>query len=644
MDAAMTDLGPRDRFTRRWIVPALCIAISLAAIFWSLGGPIRIGVRVYAEQVLVAVLMMGLAVCFLTRRASAKSSVTDPIPLYDYALAAIALVYGIYLTWVFPDLSQNVFFRQTEAIIVASIGLAMLLEGLRRAIGWSLIVIFAMIGGYAFFADYFPGPLQGSGISLQRLISFTILDSAAMAGAALYIAVAVVIPFILLAQLLLATGGSAFFSDLSASLMGRYRGGAGKIAIVGSALFGTISGSAVSNVASTGGITIPLMKESGYQPHTAGAIEASASTGGQLMPPVMGAAAFLLAENLQVPFTDVIIAAIVPSLLYFFSLFVFADLEAGRRGIRPVEESRIPAVMQTIIRGWFLLLPFVVLLTGLFAYAMRPETAALYAVGVLFLIALVRTYEGGRIGLRDLTEALVRTGQASVEIVIICAVAGIIIGLFSLSGLSFGMTFFLVQIGQTSLLLLLLMTAIICIVLGMGLPTVGVYLLLATLAAPPLVQLGLTPMAAHLFVLYFGMLSMLTPPVAIAAFVAASMAGAPPMRTGFEAVRIAWPAYVVPFLFAASPSLILAGTPVDNTIAFITAAGGVTLITAAIVGFAGGLLAIPMRLGVALAGIVLLLPANLLPISGLLSLAAGAVGISLWIASGRARNTVAAGE
>jgi TRAP transporter 4TM/12TM fusion protein len=645
MDAALTDFSPRDRFTRRWIVPALCIAMTMAAIFWSLGGPVRIGVRVYAEQILVAVLTMGLAVCFLTRRASTKTSDTAPIPLYDYALAAIAFVYGIYLTWVFPDLSQNVFFRPTEAIIVASIGLPLLLEGLRRSIGLSLIVILACMCGYALFADLFPGPLEGRGISLRRLINFTILDSAAMAGAALYIAVAVVIPFILLARLLLATGGSAFFSDLSASLMGRYRGGAGKIAIVGSALFGTISGSAVSNVASTGGITIPLMKESGYRPQTAAAIEASASTGGQLMPPIMGAAAFLLAENLGVPFTDVIIAAIVPSLLYFFSLFIFADLEAGRRGILPVEESRIPAVMKTLIRGWFLLLPFVVLLVGLFAYAMRPETAALYAVGVLFLIALVRTYEGGRIGFRDLVEALVRTGQASVEIVIICAVAGIIIGLFALSGLSFGMTFFLVQLGQTSLFLLLLMTALICIVLGMGLPTVGVYLLLATLAAPPLIQLGLLPMSAHLFVLYFGMLSMLTPPVAIAAFVAASMAGAPPMRTGFEAVRIAWPAYVVPFLFAASPSLILAGTPVENTIAFVTAAAGVSLITAAIVGFAGAILATPMRLGFALAGIVLLLPPDLLPVSGVMSAIAAVCGIGLWIASTRgARNAIAPGQ
>ena len=277
----------------------------------------------------------------------------------------------------FTDLSESVVFRPTQAIVTASIGLILLVEALRRAIGWSLLAILLAVAFYALYANLFPGPLEGRAISLRRVVNFMVLDSAAMAGAALYIAVAVVIPFILLARLLMATGGSAFFADLSAGLMGRYRGGAGKIAIVGSALFGTISGSAVSNVASTGGITIPLMKNDGYRPKTAAAIEASASTGGQLMPPIMGASAFLLAENLQVPVTAVIVAAIVPSLLYFFSLFIFADLEAGRRGIRRVDPTRIPKLGSTVGRGWFLLMPFAVLLTGLFAFAMRAETAAL---------------------------------------------------------------------------------------------------------------------------------------------------------------------------------------------------------------------------------------------------------------------------
>jgi TRAP transporter 4TM/12TM fusion protein len=622
-----------ERVVRDGIVPLLCLFIALAAMFWALGGPVRLGLQIYAEQLLISVLAATLAVCFLTRRAWRRSPVSAPIPAYDYLLAAAAIAHGAYLTWVFPDLATSVFFRPTEAIIVSSIGLALLLEGLRRAVGWALVVILGLVVFYALFSSNFGGVFAGRSIAPRRVVNFLVLDSAAMAGAALYIAVSVVIPFVLLAQLLLGTGGSQFFSDLSAALMGRYRGGAGKIAIVGSALMGTVSGSAVSNVASTGGITIPLMKSSGYPARTAAAIEATASTGGQLMPPVMGAAAFLMAENLQVPYPQVVLASIVPSILYFLSIFVFADLEAGRRGIAPLPASRIPALLGVLARGWFLLLPFVVLIVGLFSFALRAETAAIYAVGTLALLGLVRTYDGGRIGWRVLLDTLVRTGQGSVEIVIICAAAGMIIGIVGLSGLSFGLGFFLIQMGQSSLFLLLVVTGVVCILMGMGLPTVGVYLLLATLAAPPLVALGLSPMAAHMFVMYFGMLSMITPPVAIAAFVAANMAGTEPMRTSVEAVRVGWPAFVVPFLFVASPSLLLAGTPVDNVVALVTACLGVTLLTAAIAGFAAGHMTLPQRALMTVPGVLLLLPPEMLPAAPLVYLSAGAAGIVLWRAT-----------
>ena len=628
--------SPVERFVRAGLVPVLCAFLCLASIAWALGVPVRLGIQLYAEQLLISVLAATLAVCFLTRRAQRRLPSSAPIPFYDYLLAAAALGHGTYLTWVFPDLATSVFFRPTEAIIVSSIGLVLILEGLRRAIGWALLIILGLAVGYALFASHFGGVFAGRSIGWRRVVNFLVLDSAAMAGAALYIAVAVVIPFVLLAQLLLTTGGSRFFSDLSSALMGRYRGGAGKIAIVGSALMGTVSGSAVSNVASTGGITIPLMKGSGYRPHTAAAIESTASTGGQLMPPVMGAAAFLMAETLQIPYSQVVIASIVPSFLFFLAVFVFADLQAGRQGIARLPASRIPAVLGVLARGWFLMLPFVVLVVGLFAYALRAETAAIYGLATLGVIGLIRTYEGGRIGWRTLVETLVRAGQASIEIVIICAAAGMIIGIVGLSGLSFGLGYFLIQMGQSSLLLLLLVTAGVCILLGMGLPTVGVYLLLATLAAPPLVQLGLSPMAAHMFVMYFGMLSMITPPVAIAAFVAANMAGAPPMRTALEAVRVGWPAFLVPFLFVASPSLLLAGTATENLIAALTAAGGVALVTAAITGFAAGPLSVPLRLGVATAGLLLLLPPELLPAAPLLYLAAAGAGVLLWRLSGRA--------
>ena len=589
-----------------YLVAGLAILTTLAAIVWSSSLPLWIGVRVYSEQVLILVLGCAMAITFLTRRLSRR--VDETPPLFDWICAAASMGLGLYLMLRFPTLSENVFYHPTEALIVSAIGLVLLVEAVRRSMGLALIVILGTVCLYALFSDMLSGPLQSRAVRWDRLLTFLVLDSASLAGAALYIAVAVVVPFLILAQLLLMSGGSQFFSDLSLALTGRSRGGAGKIAIVGSALFGSVSGSAVSNVASTGAITIPLMKSGGYKPKTAAALEASASTGGQLMPPIMGASAFLLAENLQVAYAEVMLAALLPSVLYYVSLFIFADLEAGRLKIAPIDAADIPRTRDVLLRGWFLILPFAVLLGGLFVFNLRPETSALYAVLSLFLMSLVRTYDGGRIKARALVEVLIRSGKAAVEVVLICAIAGMIIGLFARSGLSFGLGFFLVQLGKSSLILLLLVTAGVCILLGMGLPTVGVYLLLSTLAAPPLVQLGLEPMAAHLFVLYFGMLSMLTPPVAIAAFVAANMAKAPPMATGFEAVRIAWPAFVVPFLFVASPALLLDAAWGVVAWTVCVTLSGVFCITACLVGFLMRQIGAGVRLALLACGIGLLWP------------------------------------
>lgn len=611
--------------------PALSVlgaAAAILAVVWSSSLPLWLGVRVYSEQLLLVVLAISLAMCFLGRRWNGEAG--GRVPALDLGLAALSLGWGIALAVRFPVLSQEIFYHPTEALAFSLIGLPLLVEGVRRTMGWSLLAILAAVCLYALFADQFSGPLENRPIKPERLATYLILDSAALPGQALYIAVAVVFPFLILAQLLLATGGSGFFSDISMALMGRSRGGAGKIAIMGSAFFGSVSGSAVSNVASTGAITIPLMKQGGYKPHTAAAIEATASTGGQLMPPIMGAAAFLLAENLQVSYTEVMLAALIPSALYYIALFVFADVEAARRGIARVEESRIPRALTVLIRGWFVLAPFVVLLGGLFAFNLRPETAALYAALTLFLLSLVRTYAGGPIKPRLLWDTLSRAGRSGVEIVLICAIAGMIIGLFARSGLSFGLTHFLIQLGEASLLLLLAVTAGVCILLGMGLPTVGVYLLLSTLAAPPLVKLGLDPMAAHMFVLYFGMLSMITPPVAIAAFVAANMAGARPMATGWEAVRIGWTAYIVPFLFAGSPALLLIGGPVEVAAAMVTAVAGVWLATCGIVGWLGRMLSAPERLAAGLCGVAAMVPHGAVEFGTLLNLIGLAGGAAIW--------------
>ena len=586
-----------------FIISIFAFLITFTAVFWSSGAPLWFDWRVYPEQILLIALALAMAVAFLTRSGSLQS--------LSIILAILSLIFGSWLAVRFPVLSENVFYHPTEALLVSLLGLVLILEAVRRTMGWSLIVILGLVCLYALFSSNFSGPLQSRSISPDRLLKFLVLDSASLAGAALTIAVAVVVPFLILAQLLLATGGAKFFSDFSLALAGRKRGGAGKIAILGSAFFGPVSGSAVSNVASTGAITIPMMKDGGYQKETAGAIEAAASTGGQLMPPIMGAAAFLLAENLQANYIDVMKAALIPSVLYYISLFLFADLEAGRRQIDRVPEHMIPSLSTVIKRGWFVFIPFALILVALFNLHLRPETAALIAVLSFIIISLFLRYDGSKLDLRLFLRSFVSAGKAAVEIILICAIAGMIIGLVARSGLSFGLGFFLVQLGKSSLLLLLIVTAVVCIVMGMGLPTVGVYLLLASLAAPPLVELGLNPMAAHLFVLYFGMLSMLTPPVAIAAFVAANLAKADAMRTALEAVRIGWPAYLIPFIFIATPELLLNGSITAILVMFIKSLVGVAVITSGIVGFWKVKLELFERIFLIISGVIVLLPMSL---------------------------------
>ena len=604
-----------------FIISIFAFLITFTAVFWSSGAPLWFDWRVYPEQILLVALALAMAVAFLTRSGSLQS--------LSIILAILSLIFGSWLAVRFPVLSENVFYHPTEALLVSLLGLVLILEAVRRTMGWSLIVILGLVCLYALFSSNFSGPLQSRSISPDRLLKFLVLDSASLAGAALTIAVAVVVPFLILAQLLLATGGAKFFSDFSLALAGRKRGGAGKIAILGSAFFGSVSGSAVSNVASTGAITIPMMKDGGYQKETAGAIEAAASTGGQLMPPIMGAAAFLLAENLQANYIDVMKAALIPSVLYYISLFLFADLEAGRRQIDRVPEHMIPSLSTVIKRGWFVFIPFALILVALFNLHLRPETAALIAVLSFIIISLFLRYDGSKLDLRLFLRSFVSAGKAAVEIILICAIAGMIIGLVARSGLSFGLGFFLVQLGKSSLLLLLIVTAVVCIVMGMGLPTVGVYLLLASLAAPPLVELGLNPMAAHLFVLYFGMLSMLTPPVAIAAFVAANLAKADAMRTALEAVRIGWPAYLIPFIFIATPELLLNGSITAILVMFIKSLVGVAVITSGIVGFWKVKLEFFERFLLMISGVIVLLPMSLA--DEIVWVIFGAVLITFWI-------------
>jgi TRAP transporter 4TM/12TM fusion protein len=631
----------------RWVVGSLAAALTGGAVAWSVGIYQILELSIYTEQFAAVMLAGTLALGYLHLPAR-RDAPRERIPWYDWCAAVASLAAGLYLSVRYPALVDLILLRPVDAVAVGSILIVLLLEALRRGTGPALPVIVIVFLGYALVANLVPGPLQGRATDWQKLAGYLALDVNGMLGVPIQIGTTVVTAFIFFGALLTATGGSRFFTELALTWMGRFRGGAAKIAVVASALFGSISGSAVANVVATGVVTIPMIKRSGYAPHQAGAIEAVASTGGQLMPPVMGASAFLMAEFLQIPYSAVVLAALLPALLYYFALFVQADLEAGRVGIKRVDETEIPRARE-VLRGMHFVAPFVVLVVALFGYNLQPELAALWSALVLVVLALALGYKGERPGILQLLDAFRTTGLAILEIILITAGAGLVIGVLAISGLGFNLTLALVTIGGGNLLLLLALAAIVCIVLGMGLPTVGVYVLLAALVAPALVEVGVLPIAAHMYVMYFGMMSMITPPVALAAYAAAGLARADPMRTGFEACRFGWSAFIVPFLFVLSPTLLLIGPPGSVALAVVTAALGIWLASIGVIGYFLRPIGTWARCLFGFAGIMALIPAGAFPgavITDVVGAAVGAVLIAreVWIARGRRRAPAPGGE
>ncbi len=582
--------------------------VTVLAIGWAVSFQRVIGLNIYPQQLFAAILGLTLAVSYLVLPRVRRTS-RVAVPWLDAAFAVLALAMAGYVAVEYPRLVLLIFSRPLDAWLPGLIILLLTLEALRRATGWALVIIIAVFILYALFGDVFPGRLQGRAQNWQLLSAYMALDSNGMLGLPMSVAATIVVAFILFGTLLGITGGSQFFTDAAMIAMGRFRGGSMKIAVVASGLFGSISGSAVANVVGTGVVTIPMIKRDGYPAHKAGAIEAVASTGGQLMPPVMGAAAFLMAEFLAVPYSEIVLAALVPAILYYVALFIQADLEAARLGIRAVPKSEIPQ-RRVVAVGIHFAFAFALLIYLLFWQRYQPERAATWASLALIATSLVIGYRGARPSLRAIAGSLSRCGHGVTEIILISAASGIVIGVLNVTGLSFNLTYLLVQVGGGSAALLLFLSALVCIVLGMGLPTLGVYVLLAALVAPALVQVGIEPIGAHLYVLYFGMMSMITPPIALAAFAAASIAKAPAMATGWAAMRFGWSAYVIPVLFVLSPTLLLRGETWDITIAVASAGMGVWLVSSALAGYFSGHLSRLTRIGFAAFGLIALVPAT----------------------------------
>jgi TRAP transporter 4TM/12TM fusion protein len=588
------------------------------AVFWGLDLPMRLGLLIYTEQFLAAALALAFFIAYLRAEGSLNA-----------ILSAVGLAAGGWLALRYPVLQADVLSHPAEALGLSIVLLVLLVDCCRRTAGLPLAFVFGFFFLYALVGHLLPGALQTKRVSLGRLLPYLALDTSSMLGAALIIACSTVILFMFFGRILQACGGAQFFNDVSMSLFGRYRGGPGKVEVCASALFGTISGSAVANTMSTGIITIPNMKRFGYPPVMAGAIEAVSSTGGQIMPPVMGAAAFLMADTLQMRYAAIAIAAIVPAALYYFSVFLQVDHEAARRRIGGLDPATLPRFGHVLGAGWPFLVPFAVMFYCMLGLNLEAEPSVLIGAASLVPFAASKGYAGERLTWSSALHAVVMTGRESVDIVVICAIAGCVIGLLNITGLALGLSLSLVKIGEHSLPLLLIVVAFISVILGMGLPTTGVYLLVAVLAAPALVKLGVQPLAAHMFVFFYGCLSMITPPVAMAAYAAAHIAQASPMRVGWTACLLGWPAFVLPFLFVASPALLLSGNRLDVGASVVTAVAGVWLASSAIGGFFLDELSPAKRALFAVCGLLLLIPTDAFTGAGIVNLVAAALGAGL---------------
>ena len=647
IDENQQDPGDAGQDRARWprvLKAALAGTLTLLSLAQAADIGSRLGYSYYTEQFLAVILGLSLALVFLgSNGAQGKRPPGHPPGILDLLLGFAGLALSLYVAWAYPSLVGRAMMLPWDALLTGSLLFLLVLEALRRCVGWVLVIVVVVICGYGLIGHLVPGVLQTREVAPPRMAVYLAFDPNGLLGLTLNVAATVVIAFVFFGQLLLHSGGANFFNDIATATMGRRRGGAAKISIVASGLFGSISGVVVSNIVATGVVTIRLMTNSGFRRTTAAAVEAVASTGGQIAPPVMGAVAFLMADILQRPYSEIVVAAIVPALLYYVSLFAQADLLAAKQDIKPVEGEEIPPVSKVMSRGWVFVIPFAAIVVALFWFNQRGETAALWGSGAALAIGLFFGYGKAKMTLRHLWDCVVETGVAITDIVMISAAAGFIIGVLNVTGLGFAVTYALVDLGQGNLFILLLISAAVCLVLGMGMPTVGVYLLLAVLVAPSLVESGVEPIAAHLFIFYLGMMSMVTPPVGIGAFFAASIAKAPPMATAIESMRFGWTAYIIPFLFVFSPALLLIGNPVDSVVAVSTAVLGVYAISAAFIGWLHGPAGIARRVAIAAAGIALLLPPG---IGGAMTLWINGAGLAalavLWsVGRGESRRAMA---
>lgn len=555
--------------------------IPIIGVLWVLDIPqTYFGFAVVGEEAVSTILGVACAAAFLKYPYAKKAG------LFEVALGVIAICAWMWSAVHYEAWIVGMADRTPDKWVPGVFALLLMMEAMRKASGMPITILVWILIVYAFFGHHLPGVFEAEHHTPTKIILYNYADSNGVPGLVLRVVASIVLAFIILGKLMEVSGATLFFTDLAMGWMGHRKGGPAKVAVVASSAFGMVSGSTVGNIMSTGIVTIPLMKRTGFKAQYAAAIEAVASNGGQIAPPVMGATAFLIAEFLEVAYIDVVIAAAIPAALYFLVLFLQVDAIAGRFGLKGIPKDELPQVLRVFIQGWIFLVPIGVLLYFLFWLGFNPALSALYGVGALLVLFVIKKRR--LLTKAELSDFVFGSGENMLPLVMIGGGAGVVIGVLNSTGLGFQLALVLANVGTAAgLFTMLLLTAIIAIVLGMGMPTAAVYILLSIVLAPALAEMGVVPMAAHLFLFYFGLLSMLTPPVAVASYVAAGLAGSNMWITGLVGMQLAAAAYLLPFLWIYNPALLFIGTWQEITLVILSAAVGAWMLARAITEFNG---------------------------------------------------------
>ncbi|NPV42607.1 MAG: TRAP transporter permease [Firmicutes bacterium] len=605
----------QEKFERTRNLKGMALRIfRIIAVFMSLYHLYSSGIKMLPQIQHKAIhLSLALALTYFAYPAISKQK--GKIPWYDIVCIVLSLFIGAYITFDYMNIIYRLGDPNFLDIILGGIIILLVLEATRRTMGWPLVIVAVAFLAYAALGQYIPGQLGHKGYSIKRIIEHMFLTSEGIYGVAIYVTSTFVFVFILLGSFLAETGGAQSFIDMAFSLTGRYRGGPAKAAVVGSGLMGTISGSSFANVAGTGTFTIPLMKSVGYKPEFAGGVEAASSSGGQIMPPIMGAAAFIMAEMTGIPYGQLIIYAAIPAVLYYLSVFLMVDLEAAKLGLSGISKDELPKFFEVLKKGGFLLLAplsiFYMLLKGY-----SPIKASFTAVMIVIISSMFR--KETRLNLPKFISALEKGAKASLSVIAACAVAGLIVGTVTLTGLGLKFADLIVVLANGKLYPALVLTMIAAIIMGMGMPTTALYIILGSMVAPALVQMDVPVVAAHLFIFYFGCFAAVTPPVALSSYLAAAIAKADSVRTALYGLKLSLAAFILPFIFAVSPELLLLDTSPIKTVRVVgSALIGVFALASALENYLFGKTNLIQRALLFMAALVLIKPGVLTDLIGL---------------------------